>query len=96
MANPALSNVISDAIGDGWTTDFSEIAGLKWLAGDAAFRAEFLRAKREAKSQFSDWLQATCGQAVDPTASSTARSSASMNTSARCSMRCGSSCSTIE
>ena len=66
MANPALSNVISDAIGDGWTTDFSEIAGLKWLAGDAAFRAEFLRAKREAKSQFSDWLQATCGQAVDP------------------------------
>ena len=29
MANPALSNVITDAIGDGWTTDFSEIAGLK-------------------------------------------------------------------
>ena len=66
MANPALSNVISDAIGDGWTTDFSEIAGLKWLAGDAAFRADFLRAKREAKSQFSDWLQSTCGQIVDP------------------------------
>jgi glycogen phosphorylase len=66
MANPALSGVISDAIGDGWTTDFSEIAGLKWLAGDAAFRADFLRAKREAKSQFSDWLQSTCGQAVDP------------------------------
>ena len=66
MANPALSSVISDAIGDGWTTDFSEIAGLKWLAGDAAFRADFLRAKREAKSQFSDWLQSTCGQIVDP------------------------------
>src|SRR3977135_3442387 len=44
MANPALSSVISDAIGDGWITDFSEIAGLKWLAGDAVFRADFLRA----------------------------------------------------
>jgi glycogen phosphorylase len=66
MANPALSNIISDAIGDGWTTDFSEIAGLKWLADDAAFRADFLRVKRQAKSQFSDWLQSACGQALDP------------------------------
>jgi starch phosphorylase len=66
MANPVLSGVISDAIGDGWTTDFSEIAGLKWLASDAAFRADFRRAKREAKSQFCNWLQATSGQTVDP------------------------------
>jgi starch phosphorylase len=66
MANPVLSGVVSDAIGDGWTTDFSEIAGLKWLASDAAFRADFRRAKREAKSQFCNWLQATSGQTVDP------------------------------
>jgi starch phosphorylase len=66
MANPPLSNVISDAIGDGWTTDFSEIAGLKWLANDASFRANFRRAKREAKSQFCNWLLATSGQTVDP------------------------------
>jgi starch phosphorylase len=66
MANPVLSGVVSDAIGDGWTTDFSEIAGLKWLASDAAFRADFLRAKRAAKSQFAAWLRSTCGQTVDP------------------------------
>src|SRR6266403_1843717 len=66
MANPALSDVINNAIGDGWITDFSEIAGLKWLASDAAFRAEFLRAKRAAKSQFAHWLRSTSGQAVDP------------------------------
>jgi glycogen phosphorylase len=66
LANPALSNVISDAIGDGWTADFSEIAGLKWLANDASFRANFRRAKREAKSQFCNWLLATSGQTVDP------------------------------
>jgi len=66
MANPALSGVITDAIGDGWTTDFSEIAGLKGFANDAAFCADFRRAKRQAKSQFCDWLQATSKQAVDP------------------------------
>jgi glycogen phosphorylase len=55
LANPALSSLISDAIGDRWITDFSEISGLKWLADDAAFRADFLGAKRQAKSQFSDW-----------------------------------------
>ena len=66
VANPSLASVITDAIGDGWTTDFSEIAGLKWLASDAAFRAEFLRAKRAAKSQFAHWLRSTSGQAVDP------------------------------
>ena len=39
---------------------------MKSLAGDAAFRADFLQAKREAKSQFADWLQSTSGQTVDP------------------------------
>ena len=66
LANPALASVITDAIGDGWITDLSELAGLKPLADDTAFRADFLRAKREAKSRFADWLQATCGQTVDP------------------------------
>ena len=70
-------------------------ASSKPLADDAAFRDAFRKAKREAKSQFADWLQATSGQTVDPGhASSTARSSASTNTSGSCSTRCASSCST--
>ena len=34
LANPGLSRVISDAIGDGWTTDLGQIAKLKPLAAD--------------------------------------------------------------
>jgi glycogen phosphorylase len=66
LANPELSSVISDAIGDGWITDLSQIAKLKPLAADPAFRGAFTRAKRDAKSHFANWLKATSGEAVDP------------------------------
>jgi starch phosphorylase len=39
---------------------------LKLLADDKRFQATFLKAKREAKSQFADWLRATTKQTVDP------------------------------
>jgi starch phosphorylase len=66
LANPGWSRVIADHIGNGWTTDFSEIARLKTAAADPAFRQAFLVAKRDAKGQFAGWLRATSGQAVDP------------------------------
>ena len=66
LANPALSRAITDAIGDGWTTDFDKIAQLKPAAEDAAFRHSFLQAKRDAKAQFANWLKSTSGQMVDP------------------------------
>ena len=66
LANPALSQVITEAIGDGWITDLGQLSKLKKLAGDKGFRASFLKAKREAKSQFAQWLKTTSGQTVDP------------------------------
>ena len=66
LANPALSNTITEAIGDGWITDLSELSKLKRLAGDKAFREAFLKAKREAKLLFAHWLKTTSGQHVDP------------------------------
>ena len=39
---------------------------LKALADDKGFRASFLKAKREAKSKFAQWLKTTSGQTVDP------------------------------
>jgi starch phosphorylase len=66
LANPDLSRVISDAIGDGWMTDFEKIAALKPIAEDAAFRNAFLKAKRDSKAKFANWLQQTSGQSVDP------------------------------
>jgi len=66
LANPALANVISGTIGDGWITDLAELGKLKPLADDPSFRAAVRKAKREAKARFADWLRASTGQVVDP------------------------------
>jgi len=66
MANPALARTITEAIGDGWMTDLSQLSKLKPLAGDRGLRDAFRKAKREAKSQFADWLKSTSGETVDP------------------------------
>jgi starch phosphorylase len=66
MSNPALSDTITDAIGDGWMTDLSQLKKLKPLADDPALCFAFRKAKREAKSQFVDWLRRATGETVDP------------------------------
>jgi starch phosphorylase len=66
MANPALARRITEAIGDGWVTDLTDLALLKPLAEDRGFRNAVRSAKREAKSRFADWLKATNGIVVDP------------------------------
>jgi len=65
QANPELATLISDAIGEQWITDLSELSALKALADDAGFRQAFLASKREAKMRFANWLKATSGQEVD-------------------------------
>jgi starch phosphorylase len=66
LANPACSQVITDAIGDGWITDPGELQRLAALKSDTSFLEAFLRAKRKAKWQFADWLRWSTGQTVDP------------------------------
>jgi starch phosphorylase len=66
LANPPLSSVITNAIGDGWIADLSQLSQLKPLADDLTFRAAVRRAKREAKLRFADWLKSATGQVVDP------------------------------
>jgi starch phosphorylase len=66
LANPALARTISGAIGDGWITDLGRLKKLAPLADDKGFREAFRRAKREAKSQFAEWIATTCGATVDP------------------------------
>jgi starch phosphorylase len=66
LCNPALSKTITDAIGDGWITDLTQLGKLKPLAADKAFRKAVRDAKREAKVQFASWLKTSFGQMVDP------------------------------
>ncbi|HTS65809.1 MAG TPA: glycogen/starch/alpha-glucan phosphorylase [Candidatus Acidoferrales bacterium] len=66
LANPALSDTITEAIGDGWITDLSQLTKLRPLADDKSLHQAFLKAKAAAKRQFADWLQWSCGHMVDP------------------------------
>ena len=66
VANPSLAGVITEAIGDGWIADLSQIAKLKPLADDPEFRHAFREGKRRAKVRFIDWLKTATGQTVDP------------------------------
>jgi len=65
-ANPALAGAITQVVGEKWITDLSQLKDLKPLAEDSSFREVFLRAKRDAKAQFANWLKSTTGQIVDP------------------------------
>src|SRR5208337_3910225 len=49
QANPPLAQTITEAIGDGWITNLSELRNLKPLAADQGFRDAFRKANREAK-----------------------------------------------
>jgi starch phosphorylase len=66
LANPDLSKLITEAIGDGWVSDLGQLRRLLPLAGDAGFRTRFRAAKQAAKERFVGWLQATSGHVVDP------------------------------
>ena len=66
LANPELAHTITDAIGDAWITDLSQLSKLKPLAGDRAFRDQFRQATRQAKNRFSDWFKYEFGVALDP------------------------------
>ncbi len=65
-ANPALAREITEVIGDRWITDLSLLKGLEPFAEDSNARERFLKSKREAKTQFANWLKSTSAQVVDP------------------------------
>lgn len=65
-ANPDLSRLITDAIGETWVTELEQLRKLRPLAEDSGFRDRFFRANQTAKERFVTWLKATTGQSIDP------------------------------
>ena len=65
-ANPELASKITEAIGDGWITDFSQISKLRPFADDKAFREDFAKIKRSAKVRAADFLKKDSGIIIDP------------------------------
>ncbi len=66
LANPELARHITEAIGDGWITDLSQLRRLTPLADDSAFQVGFRKATRALKGRFADWVKTATGQEVDP------------------------------
>jgi starch phosphorylase len=66
LANPWLSRLITEVVGDDWVIDMDLLHKLAPLADDSGFRDRFRRAKRAAKVRFAAWLTAVYGHVADP------------------------------
>jgi len=65
-ANPGLSALITDTIGDGWITDLDQLKRLEPYKDDAAFQDAFSRVKRNNKAALSNFIRETKGVPIDP------------------------------
>ena len=68
MANPALSRVLTEAIGPGWERDTDRLADLAAHEEDRGLRDAIGAAKRANKAALSDWAREALGQTLDPDA----------------------------
>ncbi|GIG28424.1 glycogen/starch/alpha-glucan phosphorylase [Cellulomonas marina] len=66
LANPRLSSLITEAIGDGWVTDLDRLRELEPLAEDAEFRRRFREVKAANKTRLVDLLKVRDGIEVSP------------------------------
>lgn len=58
-ANPALAGLVTEAIGDGWIKDLSQIAALEKFADDDEFKRQFTAIKRHNKQRLLTALSRT-------------------------------------
>jgi starch phosphorylase len=66
--NPALSEILSSRIGDGWVTDLAQLSRVAALADEPAARAELRAAKRANKERLAAFVRAQLGVSVSPDA----------------------------
>lgn len=65
LANPSLSELITDAIGVGWLTDLERLRELEPYAEDEEFRASFVEVKAHNKRRLGEVLVARDGIEID-------------------------------
>jgi glycogen phosphorylase len=66
VANPRLTRLLGDRIGDRWLRNLNDLRRLEPLAEDEAFRREWQAAKLAAKRDLATLIEARTGVAVDP------------------------------
>lgn len=65
QANPALSTLLDQRIGDGWRQDLQGLAALKPLAADVDFGAQLMAVKRANKERLAERIRRDLGVAVN-------------------------------
>lgn len=65
-ANPELSKLICDSIGNGWVKDYKQLENLTPFADDAAFRDKFAVIKRDNKERLAKYILENNGIVVNP------------------------------
>jgi starch phosphorylase len=65
-ANPKLSELITESIGDSWVTDLDELRGLEKFADDGAFQDQFLAAKNSNKENVAALVLKITEHVIDP------------------------------
>lgn len=66
--NPALRNLITDTIGDGWQADLEKLTALEAHLDDAAFLEAYRAAKTTNKDRLAKWLKDRNGVTLDTSA----------------------------
>ena len=66
VANPGLSELITEAVGDGWLTDLDKLRGLEPLADDPSFRERFAQIKQANKINLGQALVERDGIILEP------------------------------
>lgn len=65
-ANPPLSSLVTESVGDSWITSLDRLRGLEPMATDKAFQERFHAVKQSNKRRLSKWIRNTMGVTVDP------------------------------
>lgn len=66
LANPGLTRLITDRIGEGWVTDLQQLRQLEPFAEDFGFLEEFARVKLANKLRVAQHVKRDTGIVVDP------------------------------
>ena len=66
LSNPGLTNLLCDAIGEGWIKNLDELRGIEKFADDQPFREAWRRVKRENKTALAAYVKERTGIFVDP------------------------------
>src|SRR6516162_56588 len=66
LANPPLTKLITEHIGDGWLYELSELRKLEPFAGDSGFQRRWRAAKLENKQKLAELIEAGTGIRVNP------------------------------